>query len=219
MNATTTTNDLPEQSLRCEYCILVFGRFVEVVCLKGGFDMPLALGKGPLGGSFYLTRCLEMGHKFVLEPVSTAVREFCEAWEKDSDNNPAPHSKDQPVETSKPLHEKVHQDDLRLESSIRVFGRNIEVLAQNGDFTMPGALKGCHYQSQFNEIFRGLVVAPALSEVRQFFEQRELARENEERQRTKETFVDEQAWNFGSENLTSAMQQEKQEQPAQREAA
>jgi hypothetical protein len=155
-----------------------------------------------------------MLQEFVTGAVCAAFQKFCE--EKEGINHSAFVPTDHPVEPSKPLHEGVHQDDLRLESVIKVYGKNIEVVSQSGGFTMPGASGSSFFRADFEQLLKKLAILPAQIKIREFFNQRDKACEKEERQRSKETFVDGQAWNFGSENLTSAMEQE---QPDKREAA
>ncbi len=78
MTTPTTTVDLPEETLRCEYFVRLSGRYVEIACLKGAFDMPMALGKGYLGGSFYRTYfCLRTLNVVAGEAVRAAYNEYC----------------------------------------------------------------------------------------------------------------------------------------------
>jgi len=217
MNTAETPSEMPKETLRCEYHIQVYGRFVAAVCLQGAFDLPLALKKRDyLVGSFYPDCISTMLEGFVAIVVSSAFRDFCEARGNEGNNVVSPGSTDESVEQRKPLHVATHQDDLRLESVIKFFGRDIEALSQNGGFTMPGALKTSIYTNEFQRLFKTLVIVPALTKLREFFNQRELSLDNEKRQHTKATFVDAQPWNFGSENLTNAMERD---QPGKREAA
>ena len=64
-------------------------------------------------------------------------------------------------------------------------------------------------------------MSPAHVKLMRFFHERQDAQEQERRQLTKEPFVDNQPWNFGSANLVKAIVQEQQaqEQPPERKAA
>lgn len=213
-------NDIPEENLQCEYCVQVLGRFTETVCLKGAFDMPLALGKGQIGSNHYRGICLRMFSEHLTVAAGIIFREFLGEQQVQTGNNVAPGSTDQPGDGSKPLHENIHKDDLRLESAIRVFGRNITVVSQNGNFTMPGALmpglsKG--YEVKLRDHLRSLVIGPAEAILGEFFNQRFSDWLEEKDQRSpKKSYVDKRDWNFASEELASALEQE---QPAEREVA
>jgi hypothetical protein len=197
----------------------VVGKFVESRRFTGAFDMPMALSKGRVGGNFYRDVCMRMFADLITLATCIIFREFLAEQEVQRGNNLAPGSKDQTEDHLKPLHEHIHKDDLRLEATIRVIGRNITVVEQNGNFTMPGALMPAlrkDYEYGFKGHFQTLVIGPAEAILIEFFQARLTASNKEADQTANKTFIDKQDWNFGSEELTRALEQE---QPAKREAA
>jgi hypothetical protein len=219
MTTTTIATDIPEDDLRCEYSIRIFGRFIDIVCLKGSFDLPLALGNGWLGGDFCREPCIDMLHNLAANGACLAFLKFCQERKEKGNISLVPGPADQPVEPQKTLHETVRAVDLRFETAIRVFGRNIEVLSLSGEFTMSNALDTClldYYKEEFGNLLSKVAMMPAQIKLNVFFDQRQRSLEMAERKDAKETHVDEQEWNFGSENLSRAMEQEPE---AERKAA
>jgi hypothetical protein len=212
-------NNLSDDSLRCEYYARVIGRYVESRSLEGIFDIPLALVERPIGISFYSGIYGTMFEDVITQGACVIFREFLNNQHQNSCAGTPSGAPGEPAVPLEALHDTVHQDDLRFEASIQVFGRNLTLVSYDADFTMPGALvQGSmqHYLDSFREYFTGLFLHRAGTALHHFFGERQLADEKAERQKTEDSFVDEQTWNFGSQNLTSMAKPEK---PAEREAA
>jgi len=207
MNIEATAKlNVPEFNLRCEYSVRVIGRHIEAVRFAGMFDLPNALSDGCLGAYFYQGPVQILLAHLIAKPADAAFTEFAKKHGVADSKNPRPDTAAQTTEPSIPQHEDMRPDDLRLETVIRVYGREVELLSQIGGFAMPGGLQPLilsHYQGIFSELLDRLVIFPALSTVYGFLNNRLQAYRQRTRPEAPKTESLEPSWNFGSENLIS----------------